>query len=129
LLLLWCSGCLAISIASTTHEQAHRTQIDTRVTSRQADVSGQKCYVENKFRVESSVSEWRGRSSIARPFAALEMLFGGIVAGTTAPPDQYYWAGAAADGVLALAYALLRDDSVSTSEDWEDSQDTAPCRK
>jgi hypothetical protein len=128
-LLLWCGGCVFISLASTTHETVNRSQIDTRVTSRQADVSGEKCYVETKYRVVSNVYVLRGRSSIVRGLAGLELLFGGIEAGLTTPPDVYYWAGAAADGLLALAYAVLRDQSVSSSDGWEDSTDTAPCRK
>jgi hypothetical protein len=128
-LLLWCGGCVFIAIGSTTHETVNRSQIDTRVTSRQADVAGEKCYVENKYRVVSNVYVLRGRSSIIRGLAALELLFGGISAAVTAPPDGYYWAAGAADGLLALAYTLLRDQSVSTSDGWEDSTDTAPCRK
>jgi hypothetical protein len=123
------SGCFPIALGSTTHEQNNRTQIDTRVSSRQADVSGEKCYVENKNRVTSTVYVLRGRSGIVRGVAGVEVVGSGLAAALTPAPNQIYWLIPIADGVLAWAYMLLRDDSISSSDDWEPSTDTAPCRK
>src|ERR1041384_218951 len=54
------SGCLAITIAKTSHEEMSRITVDTRATNHQADVGGQRCYVEQKTRVDSKVHMNRG---------------------------------------------------------------------
>ena len=120
------TGCFPIALASTTHEGEQRTLVDTRTSSHQADIKGESCYVENEYKTTSTVYVMRGRANV-RVWAVLEIILFGAAAAGESPPDQYYWAIPAADGALAIAYTLLRDDSVSTSTEWEQANETAPC--
>lgn len=122
------AGCFPIALVSTTHVGEQRTLVDTRTSSHQADIKGESCYVENEYKTTSTVYVMRGRANV-RVWAVLEMVVFGAAAAGASPPDAYYMAIPAADGLLALAYTLLRDDSVSTSTDWQESNETAPCRK
>src|SRR5690349_8267883 len=58
------TGCLVITVAKTSHEEMSRMTVDTRATNHQADVSGERCYVEQKTRVDSKVHMHREYAAV-----------------------------------------------------------------
>lgn len=119
------SGCLVISVAATSHEELSRTMVDTRNTDHQADVSGQKCFVEQKTRVVSKVQ-------MHREYAAaglLEALIGTFPAFDDNVSQNYRYGGYAmiADGLLAAIWTYVHNQSVVTSEDWALTSETGTC--
>jgi hypothetical protein len=121
------SGCIAIAIGKTSHEEMNRSTVDTRATSHQADVSGQRCYVEQKTRVVSKVH-------MHREFAAaglLEALVGTLPAFDDNASQTLRYGGYAmiADGLLAAFWTYIHDGSVSTDEDWAMTSDTGSCAR
>lgn len=132
------SGCVALMIASAHKEEVDRTDVDVRVSRHRADVSGTLCYVEKRSRVVSRIHVDQPRP-LRRAGALIEVLAGGAVLlaerldytdtgpAVAASPSPPYGLIPIADGVSALAYYLFREGSVSTSESWELSSDTASC--
>ena len=121
------SGCLVLTVASTSHEEISRSIVDTRTTDHQADVSGQKCFVEQKTRVVSKVQ-------MHREYAAaglLEALIGTFPAFDDNTSSTYRYGGYAmiADGVLAAIWTFVHNQAVVTSEDWAQTSDTGSCAK
>ena len=119
------SGCLVLTVASTSHEELSRSMVDTRTTNHQADVSGQKCFVEQKTRVVSKVQ-------MHREYAAgglLEALVGTFPAFDDTASQNYRYAGYAmiADGLVAAIWTYIHNGSVVTSEDWAETSDTGTC--
>jgi hypothetical protein len=116
-----------ITVAKTSHEEMSRMTVDTRATDHQADVSGQRCYVEQRTRVDSKVHMNRG-------FAAaglLEALIGTFPAFDDGVSQTVRYGGYAmiADGFLAAVWTYVHDGSVSTDETWTMTNDTGSCAK
>lgn len=121
------SGCLVITIGKTSHEEMSRMTVDTRATNHQADVSGQRCYVEQKTRVDSKVHMNRGYAAVG----LLEALVGTFPAfgDGGSPAVRYGGFAMIADGLLAAAWTYVHDQSVSTDESWTLTSDTGSCAK
>ena len=121
------SGCLVIAIANTSHEEISRSMVDTRATDHQADVSGQRCFVEQKTRVVSKVQMHREYAAVG----ILEALIGTFPAFDDTASPTYRHGGYAmiADGLLAAAWTFLHNQAVVTSEDWTLTNDTGSCAK
>jgi hypothetical protein len=125
--LLLCSGCLAITVAKTSHEEMNRMTVDTRATDHQADVSGQRCYVEQRTRVDSKAHMNRGFAAVG----LLEALIGTFPAFDDGVSQNVRYGGYAliADGLLAAVWTYVHDGSVSTDETWTMTNDTGSCAK
>lgn len=121
------SGCLVLTVANTSHEELSRSMVDTRTTDHQADVSGQRCFVEQKTRVVSKVQ-------MHREYAAagiLEALIGTFPAFDDNVSTNYRYGGYAliADGLLAAIWTFVHNQAVVTSDDWALTNDTGSCAK
>ena len=121
------SGCLVIAIAQTSHEEMSRITVDTRATSQQADVTGQRCYVEQKTRVDSKVHMHREYAAVG----LLEALVGTFPAfdDSGSPSVRYGGFAMIADGLLAATWTYVHNQSVSTDESWTLTNDTGSCVK
>ncbi len=134
------AGCLAITIGSTKKQELDRTEVDVRVSSSQADLDGQLCYVDKKDRVVSKVQValHSKTGEMLQPWAVLEFLVGGVMLAVERlqfdeeknfiSRDGRPWGLIPmVDALAAGIYIFLRDDSVSTSESWKRTSDTASC--
>ena len=134
-LLTTSTGCLAVAIVKTAKDPVSSTEVEARVTTHQADVSGELCYVEKRVRSVSTVHV----PVDYRISAITEIVAGAITIGVGASSNYagksycdacvYIGVPIAADGVLTALYIWLRDNEVSTSESWNQASETAPCRK
>ena len=134
------SGCFAVTFGSTKKIEQDRTEVDVRVTRAQADVSGTACYVDKKVRVVSDVRV-QSRNIEAKDFATfalIEFVIGAVVLigertdfdaeGQFIAADGRPWGLIpVVDGALAIGYIILRNGSVSTSERWTRTSETASC--
>lgn len=128
------TGCTALAIVTTVKEPQSTTVIDARVTTHQADLSGQLCYVEKRVRTVSIV-HINPKYAVG---ALIEALVFGIALGVgennyksfcgpTVCPENWAYGALALDGVTELTYAFLRNNEVSTSDDWQQTSETQPC--
>ena len=121
------SGCLVLTVVNTSHEEISRSMVDTRATDHQADVSGQRCFIEQKTRVVAKV-HMHGEYPA---FGLLEALIGTFPAFDDNVSTNYRYGGYAmiADGLLAAAWTLIHNQAVVTSDDWTLTNDTGSCAK
>lgn len=121
------SGCLAATLWDVDKVPQDDQVIDTRVSSRQADLGGTSCYVERQHRVTSRI-EIADRPALALG-AILEALFGLAETGyaPNGSTDQYIGGAMATDGLLTIGYIIFRDGKATVSTHWDQTSETASC--
>jgi hypothetical protein len=123
------SGCTPLAFALATKEPLDSTTVDVRVTRRQADLSGETCYVERRQRVNS-----RGHASrLLAGWAAIEALAGllMVIDGQVGGRDLEMIVGLPfiLDGGIAALYVFTHDGKVITDESWVPTDETATCAR
>lgn len=131
------SGCTVGALMSYKTDPVSSESINIRPSSRQADLSGQSCYVDRQERVH-------GRVRVDRIYLALgglEMVFGALIASLAYGPDPQSPTGegkfvfdskAAVGGLMVLdglfaAVIALRDGKVTTRDRWTQTTETTTC--
>src|SRR5690349_2647657 len=119
LLVIGCSGCLLLSVATTKQELLRSDDLKTRTSSRPANVEGTQCYVDQQVR-ELHKAHVDGLWGAGGALVAILGLIGGAV---TSPIGAVI----IIDGGLSFGYLAARQSHESTEVRWKPTLETEYC--